>query len=98
VGKDLKEGKITLPLIYALERLESGEAERLSERFRSNTATEDEHSNIIELVRESGVRELIRADAVAFAARAAVFLDSFPASPFKTALLDLNSYLVERSF
>ncbi|RJR44273.1 MAG: polyprenyl synthetase family protein [Desulfobacteraceae bacterium] len=98
VGKDLKEGKITLPLIYALERLKRNEAERLADRFRNNTAKEEEYSKVVALVRQSGVRELIRADAVAYAARAAGFLDSFAESPFKKALLDLNSYLVERSF
>jgi octaprenyl-diphosphate synthase len=98
VGKDLKEGKITLPLIYALEHLGPVEAERISERFHSGSITEHDYSDMIARVRESGVRELIRADAVSFAARAAGFLDPFPENSYKKALLDLNSYLVERSF
>ena len=39
VGKDLKEGKITLPLVYFLSELEKGEVERLSELFKSQKAS-----------------------------------------------------------
>jgi octaprenyl-diphosphate synthase len=98
VGKDLREGKITLPLIYVLERLDKKEVDRLAERFRANQATDNEYREMISRVRDGGIRERVRAEAQEFAARAAGFLHSFPGGPFKKALLDLNSCLLERSF
>jgi len=39
VGKDLKEGKITLPLVCFVSELEKGEVERLGELFKSQKAS-----------------------------------------------------------
>ncbi len=98
VGKDLREGKITLPLIYALDRLDSEKSEQLSRQFRGRHATEQEYANAISLVRNSGVHELVRAEARRYADQAAESLAPFPDCRFKTSLLELNSYLVQRTF
>jgi octaprenyl-diphosphate synthase len=98
VGKDLREGKITLPLIYALEGMDRAEVERLMERFRSGEAMAEDYLEMISRVRDSGVHDRIRAEAREFAAKADDFLLFFPDGPFRKALFDLNSYLVERSF
>lgn len=98
VGKDLREGKITLPLIYALDKMKPEEADRLAERFRQHQATDQEHAETILLVRESGVRERIQAEAGKYASLAADALASFSESGARDSLLALNQYLVERSF
>lgn len=98
VGKDLREGKITLPLIYTLDHLGSEKAKRLAGPFRDKRATDREYSDAILLVRNSGVKELVHAEARRYAELAARSLDVFPDCPLKRSLLDLNSSMVERSF
>jgi octaprenyl-diphosphate synthase len=98
VGKDLREGKITLPLIYALKDLTPEEAERLATPFRENNVSDEIHSETISLVRKSGVHERIKEEAGRFAGLAADALASFPESRTRESLLALNRYLVQRSF
>jgi len=98
VGKDLKEGKITLPLIYTLSELEKTEVHRLEDLFKKREATPRDHEEVISMVRNSKAIERIRAEAVDFVARGARFLDTFPALPVKKDLLALNEYIVNRNF
>lgn len=98
VGKDLKEGKITLPLIYALSELGNPEIDRLEELFKSDQASDDDYRELIDLVRRNGAVERIRSEAKDYVDRAARFLDLFSPSPAREDLLALNAYVVERSF
>ena len=50
VGKDLREGKITLPLIYTLSNLENDEVERLQDLFKSQKAKDRDYSGMIDMV------------------------------------------------
>jgi len=97
VGNDLKEGKITLPLIYTLSLLGKAERERLEGSFKNHRAEED-YGRLIELVRENGAVERIQAEAKAYVDRAAGCLDIFPSSSSKKMLLKLNRYIIERKF
>lgn len=98
VGKDVREGKVTLPLIYAMDELEPGEAERRAGLFREGKASDQDHSEVLSLVRRSGVHERVGAEAGKYAEQAAERLAGFPDTPAKAALLALNDYLVRRSF
>lgn len=98
VGKDLREGKITLPLIYALRDLEAGEVERLAEPFKNYRASDEDFARLITMVRNNGIIERIRSEAKGYADRAAGSLDVFPYSSVKASLLAINAYVIERTF
>lgn len=98
VGKDLREGKITLPLIYALAGMSEEEIDRISEPFRNQSAGDDAYRKLITRVRSQGFLAAIRSEARVFADIAERFLSVFPDSTFRERLLSMNSYLIERNF
>ena len=98
VGKDLKEGKITLPLIYTLPRIEAPEGNRLENLFKNHQATEEDYRQLIGLVRSKGALDQIKDEARSYVDRAAGCLSRFPDSPAKRGLLELNRFIVERKY
>ena len=98
VGKDLEEGKITLPLIYTLPRLKITEKKRLEALFKDRRATEEDCRGIAELVRNSGAIDQTLDEARAYIDKAANCLISFPDSNAKRDLLELNQYIIERKY
>ena len=98
VGKDLKEGKITLPLIYTLSNFENAEIQRLEEQFKNQKATEEDYKKMITLVRNDGVLEKIRSEAEEYMDQATRLISAYPDSSAKDQLLSLNTYLIRRHF
>ncbi len=98
VGKDLKEGKITLPLIYTLPKIEASERNRLENLFKNHQATEEDYRQLIGLVRSKGALDQIKDEARSYVDRAAGCLSRFPDSPAKRGLLELNRFIVERKY
>jgi octaprenyl-diphosphate synthase len=98
VGKDLREGKITLPLIYTLSNLEKGEIKGLEDLFKNHKAKEKDYTRIIAMVRNNGAIDRIRSEAKDYVDKAAGFLDFFPGSTFKEDLIGLNAYMVQRRY
>jgi octaprenyl-diphosphate synthase len=98
VGKDLKEGKITLPLIYTISNLEETEIERLEDQFKNQKARDEDYRKMISNVRNDGVLERIRSEAKEYVDKASRILNSFPDSQVKESLLALNAYMINRHF
>lgn len=98
VGKDLKEGKITLPLIYTLSNLERAEIEKFQDLFKNHQAKEKDYRRVIELVRNNGAIDKIRSEAKIYVDKASTFLDLFPESSVKEDLMELNAHMVERRY
>jgi octaprenyl-diphosphate synthase len=95
-GLDLREHKVTLPLIAALPRLSPAERARVDEFFAEPEPGDPEIAEIIRLVQERGGLVYAREKALEFAVRAADALEGLPEGPALQALRDSIAYAVER--
>ena len=95
-GHDLREHKLTLPLLAAMERMEAGEREEVEDFFADPVPGEAGIRRLIELSDEYGGIEYARERADAFGARAAEALQEVPESEARESLLAAVSYVVER--
>lgn len=98
VGKDLKEGKITLPLIYTLSDLAPGDIKRLRDRCGEKQIRHAGVEEMITRVRTGPAIERTWQEASSYATRAVEYLAIFPDSPLKTNLQKLGRYVIERRY
>ena len=96
VGKDLREGKITLPLIYALSKIEPDDVGKLGTLFAED-GDEEEYRRLLEIVRKGGDLSRIHQEALGYAHKATSTLESFPDCLEKTELKALAHYVVRRT-
>ena len=96
IGSDLREGKVTLPLIYLLQKCRPEEAKKVSRVLEENGFDSVKFSEILELVDRYGTLRAAREEARQFAERARSYLEGFPDSPYKDALWSLPELIVER--
>ena len=91
-GADLKEGKITLPLMYAM-----GEYPELRAEMESGSFDEQARVRWVETIRASGVLRETLSVAKSYVDEGLVALETLePSADAKDALGVLGSYLVER--
>jgi octaprenyl-diphosphate synthase len=96
VGGDLREGKVTLPIILLLRR-GGTEADRLiREVVRDRTVSPEQWREILRLLKEHGSTELAYEAALEYALRAKKCMSAFPHSHERDALLALPDYVVSR--
>ena len=97
VGKDLREGKVTLPLIYTLEQLETKEQKRLKGLFRDHGHAEEDIRYVMDLVRNTGAIERVLEEARAHVDKAVESLNLFSDSPTKRDLVVLSRHIIDRT-
>ena len=94
VGGDLRQGTLTLPALWALERLPDGAILR---RFvESDEPTDEQVSAAVRYVAESPAIAFAQGEAEAFAARARQALAPLPDGPARRSLELMTDYAVQR--
>ncbi len=92
-GNDLRQGTITLPLIYAVA---SGGSALLHEIIDMPEPSDAQVRQVVAEVRTLGGVDKARADAVRYVDRAIAYLEQFAPSPTRRALADLALFVLER--
>ncbi len=95
-GLDLKEHKVTLPLIAALREMPTAARARVEALFALAEPEDDSIAEVVGIVRDHGGIEYALRRADWFSREAEESLSVLPEGPVKTALLDSISYVMER--
>ncbi len=98
VGKDVEEGKITLPLLHTLNSCTPAEHEHLVSLCDRDTYTREHLSEIISVVNRYGGVDYSMNTARGHVERALSHLEGFPESSGRRRLLELAEFVLERRF
>lgn len=94
LGDDLREGKMTLPIICALRRCNAEQKQLITSAIENG---ELEHlEQILCIVRETGALEAARSSAMAEAQRAIDAAQTLPPNAYRAGMLQLAAALQER--
>jgi octaprenyl-diphosphate synthase len=95
VANDLREGKLTLPLIYLLED-HPEYREKLEAVMHEGSFNSIAREAVIEWIVKHGTLNRARSEALRYAAEATEALSIFPPSEFRSALLSIPHFIIER--
>lgn len=96
VGGDLREGKVTLPLIYALQKCSADERQLVSTVLADRSYDRVPFRAMLDLVERHRGVERARERAEAFATRARFIVGEFPESPYQRALAAVAELVTDR--
>jgi octaprenyl-diphosphate synthase len=96
VGGDLREGKVTLPLVYALERAQAGERCLIETILRERSYDSVPFSDVLALLKKYCGVERVRERAQTFTDRARAVMAALPESPYQRALCSVTDIIIER--
>jgi octaprenyl-diphosphate synthase len=98
-GHDIMEGKVTLPLLYALQQAPAEQSKRIKEILLSNKEmTETEVSQLVDFAKQMGGIEYAQARMKNIAFEAKQLLNSFPTTDCLKAFVQIVDYFIDRNY
>ena len=96
-GNDIREGKITLPLIYALHHAPEKISEEKKKIIRKCDFTPENISDLITFAKEYGGIAYAQGKMEELKGEVLILLKEFPDSEAKTGMIDLVDYIIRRT-
>jgi octaprenyl-diphosphate synthase len=97
VGIDIKEKKMTLPLIYALSKAGWNEKRKIISIIRNESNNPRKVKEVISFVKKSGGIEYAQQAMERYHQQALTLLDYFPESNYKRSLIQLVQFTIDRN-
>ena len=95
-GLDLREHKVTLPLIHALREMSAASRKEVERLFGSDDVSDDDIAKVVQIVADSGGFEYARQRGEEFAERAHEALSNLSDTVARRSLSASISYVMER--
>jgi octaprenyl-diphosphate synthase len=95
-GIDIKESKMTLPLIHVLGKSTAEDKKRIVNIVKNHNTNDKKVQEVIKFVKENGGLEYATDRMNDYKKKALSVLDTFPPSDYKESLLQLISFTTER--
>lgn len=96
LGIDIKEKKMTLPLIYALSKSSWLEKRKVVGIIRNHSEDKHKVQEVIDFVKKSGGIEYATQVMNKYYSKALALLEKFPESNYKTSLIELVKFTIDR--
>ena len=96
-GLDLRERKMTLPLIAALRSMSQGSRVKVEALFANESPSDAEIHEVVAIVADAGGLDYARRRGADYALQAEAALGELPDTPVRAVLADTISYVTERS-
>ncbi|HYI94051.1 MAG TPA: polyprenyl synthetase family protein [Bryobacteraceae bacterium] len=98
VGGDLREGKVTLPVIYALQSCDNSERAAIETVINERSYSNASFDSVLHALDRSGGIDRARERASAFSEKARTAIHEFPESPYQRALATVTDLVTNRDF
>ncbi|MEQ8219037.1 MAG: polyprenyl synthetase family protein [Arenibacter sp.] len=95
-GIDIKEQKMTLPLIYVLNKCSKTEKNWLINSIKNHNKDKKRVKEVISFVKDNGGLEYAVKKMLAYKEEALALLDTYPESEYKSSLVLMVNYVVDR--
>jgi octaprenyl-diphosphate synthase len=96
LGTDLRDGRVTLPLIHTFQRADTATRDYLTHTLTQKELTDAEIAAVTATIARHGGFAYAQEDAARRSENAIQSLAALPANPYKDALLQLARYVVSR--
>ncbi|WP_029035145.1 polyprenyl synthetase family protein [Salinimicrobium terrae] len=95
-GIDIKEQKMTLPLIYVLNKVPAKEKAWVINSVKNHNKDSKRVREVINFVKDNGGLDYAVAKMKLFQQEALALLEEYPVSPYKDSLILMVNYVIER--
>jgi octaprenyl-diphosphate synthase len=95
-GIDIKEQKMTLPLIYTLNNCSSKEKSWLINSIKNHNKDKKRVKEVIDFVKQHGGLHYAEQKMIQFQQEALKLIEDFPESTYKESLILMVNYVIER--
>lgn len=97
-GNDIKEKKLTLPLIHILQKVPKDLKRAIIYIVKNNNNDKQKVKFVIDAVKSNGGIEYAEAKMIEYRDNALAILNSFPATPAREAMEELVRYTTDRAY
>jgi len=95
-GIDIKEQKMTLPLIYVLNQVSKNDKKWLINSIKNHNKDTKRVKEVIAFVKNNGGLDYAITKMKAFQAEALKLLETYPESDYKASLILMVNYVIDR--